>query len=125
MSTEWIMDFPAPNGGNSLGPDDEQPDTLRRLSTLRRDVTRLGEDRLRPSRHHHRVGDRVTIHAEIGDVERLVIIPVVALQPEPAPAPGATLRAREQAELLAQRRGVTCRSRANPSGLETIEADLQ
>ena len=50
---------------------------------------------------------RMAIDAEIGDVQWLVVVPVMPLQTKSAPAPGTTFRPRDQPELLAQRGGVT------------------
>src|SRR5262249_10293199 len=75
--------------------------------------------------HHHRVGDVVALDAEERDVERLAVIPVVALQAGVPPAPGTDPPAGDQAQPLAQRRGVARRPRADPTRFQAVEADLE
>jgi len=67
----------------------------------------------------------MAIAAEEADVEGLVIIPVMTFQAEATPAPDATLRARDLAELLGEGRRVSRRAGPDTSGTEGIEADVE
>ena len=67
----------------------------------------------------------MAITAEEADVQGLVIIPMMTFQAEATPAPDATLRARDQAELLAEGRRVSRRAGPDPSGTEGIKADIE
>src|SRR4051812_12585128 len=67
----------------------------------------------------------MTVDAQVGNVQGLVVIPVVSFQPEPSSAPGTTLGTGYQPELLAECRGIACRAGANPPRLEHVQADFQ
>ncbi len=67
----------------------------------------------------------MAIAAEEADVEGLVIIPMMTFQAEATPAPDATLRAGDQAELLGEGRRVARRAGPDPSGTEGIKADIE
>src|SRR5262249_36304053 len=75
--------------------------------------------------HHHRVGDVMALDAEERNVERLAVIPVMALQASMSPAPGTDARACDQAQPLTQRRRVARRPRADPTRFQAVEADLE
>src|SRR5579883_2564791 len=66
---------------------------------------------------NHRVGQVVAFDAEVRDVERFVVVPVVALQAAMAAAPGTDFRSGDQPESLPQRRGVPRRSGTDPPRL--------
>ena len=99
----------------------QQPSFVRSPARGRDPGGLLGDLRLAD----HRVGDRMAIAAEEADVEGLVIIPMMTFQAEATPAPDATPRARDQAELLGEGRRVSRRAGPDSSGTEGIEADIE
>jgi len=75
--------------------------------------------------NHHAIGNGVTVHAQERDVQRLVVAPVVALQPHATSTPGAATGPFDQPELLSERRGVTRGASSNPSWTQDVATDLQ
>lgn len=73
----------------------------------------------------HAVGDGVTIRAKERYVEGFPVIPMVALKPLPAAAPGAPHRPLDQAERFAEGRRATRRAGPNAAGLEHVPANFE
>ena len=67
----------------------------------------------------------MAIAAEETDVEGLVIIPMMTFQAEATPAPDASLRAGDQAELLGEGRRIARRSGPDTTRTEGIKADIE
>ncbi len=73
----------------------------------------------------HRIRDLMAVGAEECHIERLLVLPVVALEPLTATAPGATARPNDQPELLSQRSGIPRRAGSNPPWPCQIETNFQ
>ena len=67
----------------------------------------------------------MALDAEEGHVERLAVIPVMALELPVPPTPGTDPGADDQAQPLPQGRGIARRPGANPPRFQAVEADLE
>ena len=67
----------------------------------------------------------MAVAAEEADVEGLFVIPMMTFQAATTPAPDATMRAGDQAELFGEGRRVARRAGPDASGTEGIKADIE
>jgi hypothetical protein len=67
----------------------------------------------------------MAILAQVRHVQRFGVVPVMALEPRVATAPGAAPGSEEEAELLSQRGRVARGARAYAPGAKCVEADIQ
>ena len=74
-------------------------------------------------RNHH-VGNRVTVRAKEGHVERFRVIPMMTLKTPATATPDAASGTRDQAQHFAQGRGVPGRPRADAARTQAIVTDF-